>query len=124
MHNYRLPEDASKDQRSAFENSFVSMAKLSMDRSSGVQYCYGWGKMLFCGLTCSELNSAVHESLEDGTAPSGKALGFTGLMGWNSKNDFIRTWADAALKETRQHLDAVALPRADGETSLIQLHKG
>ncbi|OAL36896.1 hypothetical protein AYO20_03952 [Fonsecaea nubica] len=110
VESFRVPEDASQEQKSALEDSFVHLAKFYTTKTACSGYASGW----------------VVETLPDDNAPGAKVLSFTGIFGWpvNEEVKSVRSNpGDPAVVDAMDPITGVALPRKKGDAFHVSLRR-
>ncbi|KIW24455.1 uncharacterized protein PV07_10167 [Cladophialophora immunda] len=106
--SFRLPEDASEKQKSALEDSFLSLVKVYTTETPCSGYACGW----------------VLETLPDDNAPGDEALTFTGIFGWPAKEgpeSSRDNSGDPALVAAVEQILRLALPQKKGDAFDVSL---
>ena len=103
---FALPASASNEQKSALEDAVLNLATTCSRVGSCTSFATGW----------------VVEDLDHDNGTDGKAIGFSALFGWPSKEDHMK------LRESPEFLEAVgpvrgmALPPTAGYKGTTMFH--
>ena len=95
---FALPPPASNEQKSAFEDAVLNLATTVVRMGTCISFATGW----------------VLEELDHEKGTDGKAIGFSALLGWHSKEDHLKSTKTSEFLEAASPVRGMALPPTTG----------
>jgi hypothetical protein len=103
---FALPASAGNEQKSALEDAVLNLATTCSRVGSCISFATGW----------------VVEDLDHDKGTDGKAIGFSALLGWPSKEDHMKSRESPEFLETARPVRGIALPPTTGYKGTAMFH--